>query len=437
MFEDFGTEKISDVAQAIYARYETRYNESLWNSIIDTFTCCFGIQSDFEKMQDLLNEIFTLNQSQEDCLKISEKIVEQRSASKDKLELELGGGISLQFEGSDEHLFAFISEKVFLIQNKPNTVTFKFLEGLTELQIHRLMELNKKKHICEDMLEVICVAIKQGSKKESHAALALFKAFFQAKPESILWEKFQNNNSYLIVPITIQKTIEILNLPLESLLKENEVEGIVTDIRSSFKPIEHCMHPTFEVYLNGILAHLVTLNKSEGTDVAQLKLKIFIKAIIPADHKDVDHTHTFDLISRAVHLDEDPISECCKHLPITPDFKLTPIILKTLIAEYSKNQSHWNHFVLHRISTRDQALVLLDAALELPEKQQSAFLSALYHAIFKTNIFKSLFEKRGLKVENYPMLLPRAYNELFTPKPFQLYDVSKSFDLDSSEEDDL
>ena len=440
---DFGTEKISDVAQAIYVRYETRYNES-WQSFIDKFTCCCGGKSDLEKMHDLLDEILmhskakthhikpSLVQSEDDRLLPSksedseelddlEGLDDQASLVKEK---KLEENIPLPFEGSDEELSAFLSEKVFLPQqNIPNSLTLKFLEDLTESQNQRLVALNKKEEFLERMLEAICKAIAHSCARSSYktdAALALFRALYQAVPESPLWEKFQNN-ACLEIPITVQKTISLLNPPLHPSIPEEDQKKLVTAIRSSFKHLEY--HAIFEEYTHHILSYIVTLNSTEGSVTAQMKLKIFVMAIIPAidkeDESGMYHSNTFGLISRAVHLDEEPISECCKHLPISPDFKLTPFILKTLIAEYAKNQCHWNYFVMHRIKTKEEALTLIETALELPEQQQRILLAAIYNilSVYCRSLNpQALFEEKGLDPKDYPRLPAATYNRLFTPK---------------------
>jgi hypothetical protein len=56
---ELGTEKISDVAHAIFERYETRYQESYWQSIVDTFKSCFCIETDLQKMKNLLDLILS------------------------------------------------------------------------------------------------------------------------------------------------------------------------------------------------------------------------------------------------------------------------------------------------------------------------------------------------------------------------------------------
>ncbi|MBA3237694.1 MAG: hypothetical protein H0T62_04995 [Parachlamydiaceae bacterium] len=53
----FASEKISDVAYAIFERYETRYRASYWQSIVDTFKACLCIETDLQKMKNLLNLI--------------------------------------------------------------------------------------------------------------------------------------------------------------------------------------------------------------------------------------------------------------------------------------------------------------------------------------------------------------------------------------------
>lgn len=53
----FGTKKISDVAHVIFERYKTRYKASYWQWIVDIFKRCFGVKTDLQKMEALLNSI--------------------------------------------------------------------------------------------------------------------------------------------------------------------------------------------------------------------------------------------------------------------------------------------------------------------------------------------------------------------------------------------
>ncbi|MBA3237151.1 MAG: DnaJ domain-containing protein [Parachlamydiaceae bacterium] len=51
---------ISTIANAIYSRYESRYNDSWWQSILDTFTRCFGGEIQLEKVQRIRDKILIL-----------------------------------------------------------------------------------------------------------------------------------------------------------------------------------------------------------------------------------------------------------------------------------------------------------------------------------------------------------------------------------------
>lgn len=427
--KDLKTEKISDVAQAIYSRYETQYKSSYWQSFIDMFTCCFGGKSDLEKMQDLLNEILhssvdvkhlnplaiedssslSTDHEQENWITDSNDKKSEKSDQKSFIESE--SDHEEPFERSDKNLTSFLFENVFLQKSgNRNSSTFEIFDNLTTPQIQRLVELNSTKNFLAAMLDAIRFVYKYGAKNQRNSSMKLFIAFYQNDPNSPLWDAFQ-----LDPCLTAQKTISILNRSLQESINVNEQNQLVNEIRLSFQPINHGINSEFELYTHFFLAHIINLNKEEGSNLARLKLKIFILAIIPVSLEDVVHKHTFALISRATHLDSIPVSECCQHLPITQDFQLTPFILKTLIAEYAKDRRLWNYYFMGRINTPEQAICLIEAALELPEEQKCILLSAIYDRLKfhpKVNI-KNIFEERSLDPENFPSLPVESYNELF------------------------
>lgn len=356
--KDFDTEKISDVARAIYARYEIRYRQSCWQSFIDLFTCCFGRKSDLEKMQDLLTEILRHKEIEIEDLQSRDSQSEDElpTLNSDNEESAADTHYS-DFENSKEK-----SEKIDFSRYDP------FEYGRNSYWVHQGV---------------------YGTTLED-----LKKAYWN--------------------------TIGVLNqTPLAT--NENDQWQLIQAIRLTFQQIEHLKRPVFERYTHHILSHIVILNQVEGTDLAELKLKLFIKAIMLSDDENSNQLHTNDLVSEAVHLDKDSIGNCCKHLPITKDFRLTPFILKTLIAVYAKNQMSWDFFVLKHIQTKEQAIAVIEVTQELNGEQHDKLISALYtcHSFYSTKVMiKSLFEERGLNPENYPSLPFKEYEELFLDTSF-------------------
>lgn len=452
---DFGTERISDVAQAIYARYERRYNES-WQSIFDKFIYCCGGKSDLEKMHDLLAEILRHSGKLENIESTSIHSEDGSSVSLSEDSTSLGDS-----EISDGHVTltprndltpqltktADLTPHIMNIEDEDTEVKFIYnaitnaskgsdayvpastlskLENLTGPQVQLLVESIEAENSLEKTLNFLNNAAL--STQGNSIYFPLIQALHQRIPESPHWDAFQNN-SQLTIPITALKTISILNLPLQPSISEDDQKKLVDKIRLSFAPI--FTWGLFEEYIHTILSHIITLNSIEGSAIAQMKLKIFTIAIMPnkEDGRGDFMLHIFKLVSRAVHLDQDPISKCCKHLPITPDFRLTPFILKTLIAEHAKNQSKWNYFVMHHIDTKEQAFALIEAALELPEYQQKILLSAIYQCLqtYPRSVLnrqrQALFQEKGLNPEDYPSLPEKNYNRLFMP-PVEVGELS-------------
>ncbi|MBA3237793.1 MAG: hypothetical protein H0T62_05500 [Parachlamydiaceae bacterium] len=409
--KDFGAEKISDVAQAIYARYETRYNESLWNRIIDTFTCCFGIQSDLEKIQDLLNEI--LKNSEGAVAHLKPPYVEKdRPEFLKKSDSSKSSHISSVSDHDDQIYFsnqpeATVSESDEDSQTEDSSSIDSDDEVSSSIDSddESLPSLNKENESNSDYSDIVT------SKVKPETDISKYNPF-----QSYQHQGSHSKREYL--KEAYQHTIYVLNHATLA-TNENDQWKLIEVIRSTFQKIEHFDRPTLDAYSHSILSTIVILNTVKGTSLAQLHLKIFIKAATPSNVEESSHHHTYNLIEEALHLDKDPLEDCCKHLPVTKNFKLTPFILKTLIAEYAKNQTSWDFFILSRIKTREQAITLMDAAQKLNDEQQHTLLSALYdcHTYFTTkDMIKSLFEERGLNPENFPKLPFSKYNSLFKSK---------------------
>lgn len=55
--QDLNQIGIREIVNTVYTRYETRYRESWWRSLIDTFCCCFGGETELTKIENLRDEI--------------------------------------------------------------------------------------------------------------------------------------------------------------------------------------------------------------------------------------------------------------------------------------------------------------------------------------------------------------------------------------------
>lgn len=364
--EDFGAEKISDVTQAIYARYETRYRESYLQSFIDLFTCCFGGKSDLEKMQDLLNEILKHKDVETDPLESTS------SQSEDDFSLH---------SDSDESEIDTVSE------GKPDS-------GKYDPFKHRQQSWWHQAH---------------GENLEN------------------LKQSYWDTLFYL-------NQVHYRN--------EAEQSQLVEAIKATFKQVEHQRDDghcgireriVFNKYALHILSHIVTLNKVEGTNPAMLHLELFIKALIRSDHENFNYYQRHllskslveEALLQAMHLDQQPLEKCCQHIPVTSNFRLTPLFLKILIAEYAKSQIKWDIFVLRHIRSEEEVIAVIEAAQELNDEQQDMLLSALYgvHCFYSTiNMVQALFENRGLNPADYPpFIYPyREHYELFLPSSGKL-----------------
>lgn len=55
--EDLNQVNICDIANAIYTRYETRYQESWWRRLVDVFTCCWGGDTELKRIEAIRDDI--------------------------------------------------------------------------------------------------------------------------------------------------------------------------------------------------------------------------------------------------------------------------------------------------------------------------------------------------------------------------------------------
>jgi hypothetical protein len=265
-------------------------------------------------------------------------------------------------------------------------------------------------------------------------ALQLFIAFFKDNPYSSIWDITKWNQlqrsghgmGQFCTTLAEQKTIHLLDQPVAiELSHDYQKYSLISDISSTFRFFLCFLqsHEEAEKYTHAVLSHLIELRKKEGLAAAESKLKAFVAAFAfnPEAVK-----YTFGLVSRGVHLDQNPISNCCKHLPITDDFKLTPIILKTLIAEFATKHIPWNFYIIHRIETEEQACALIEAAAELPIKQKEILLSSFYYQFASSKkidirkLFKEKLNIDNLQVQELEKMQPvcphadtSAYNMVF------------------------
>lgn len=334
-------------------------------------------------------------------------------------------------KGTNEELAAFLLEETSASDNTFFAQTL--LTDLDDDRINRLLDLNSEQpQITNQIFECVGFLCKQDHEQLwSNHAKKLFHAYFQDNPNSDLWDTSQWTSSQLsgngIGQFTLllaqEKTILILDRPIDS---THESLKMIEDIASNINSFRYLFEKkeAAEMYIHRILSHLIEINAREGVEFAESRLKIFTWAFVPPVNGNPKSIETYllnyyalRLITRSAHLDEQPISKCCEHLPISPEFKLTPIIIKTLITGYAKNHSRWNDYLVGQINSEEHARAFIEAAKELPLQQRNLFLTAVNWWLHKKFDLKRLVQdilgKKLSKILKKTPIREREPGEIF------------------------